>query len=135
MSRKKSPAQLDAEIAGALAKRSSTKRVSRDVAAAFADMAERAEIEAGENLYLGRGALGYTGDPREFRFSALFGTSLPSAKYDRLVEIVDEYSAHPHDRLGRKLTQKEADWMRAEAKKTLEDERLYIQSVLRERNL
>jgi hypothetical protein len=119
---KKTLHQLDSEIAIALAKQPSPKRPGRDVAAVFGDMVDNAVTEGGENLVLGQRGLGYTGDPKEFRFSKIFAIRIPGAKYERLVEIIEEHSQRPHDRLGRVFTPKEAAWMRSEARKIYDDE-------------
>lgn len=130
---KKTARQLDGEIADALTQRS--KKPSSMVLAVFESMVDNAETEGGENLSLGQRGLGYTGDPKEFRFSKIFASRIPGAKYERLVEIIEEHSQRPHDRLGRVFTPKEAAWMLAEARKIYGDERRHIDNVLRERNL
>lgn len=129
---KKSARQLDAEIAHALAKPPGSKRPAGDVVKLFEHMADVAEAGGAENLSLGQGSLGYSGDPKEFRFSEIFARRLPSAKHERLLEMIDEYSAHPYRLLGRKLTAKEAEWLRREAKKIYEEERQHIDRALRE---
>jgi len=85
----------------------------QSIDALMADLSERAEIEAGENLYLGRGALGYVGEPTEFRFSELFAQLLPGEKYNRLVELIEEHDCSPA----------QARKMLAAAKATLNSER------------
>lgn len=130
---KKTARQLDNEIAHALTQR--PKKPSSSVLAVFESMADNAETDGGENLFLGQRDLGYTGDPKEFRFSKIFARRIPGAKYERLVEIIDEHSQRPHTRLGRVFTPKEAAWMHSEARKIYDDERRHIENALRERNL
>lgn len=134
---KKSSAQLDAEIAHALTKRS--KKPSPEVAALFAHLADIAESEGAENLSLAKRDEGYAGDPKEFRFSEIFARHLPTYKHERLVERIEECQQYAptssldlHHGLGRALTEKEADWMRSEARKIYDEERRHIESALRE---
>lgn len=123
MKSKKTRAQLDREIGEALATHSTKRsRLSPDVSAAFASMVDNAEADAAENLFLGRRNLGYTGDPKEFRFSPLFARLIPGAKHDRLLEIIEEHSQHPHRRLGRTLTASEANRLLKEAGKIYNEE-------------
>lgn len=104
-------------------------RLTPDLSAAFAAMAEEAESDAGENLYLGRRALGYMGDPKEFRFSEIFARHLPGEKYNRLVEIITEFRRRAHDRLRRPLTGREADRLEQEARKIRDEEIAYLNRV------
>jgi hypothetical protein len=130
---KKTARQLDNEIAEAL-RQPRSKSPASEVIAAFNDMADTAESNAGENLYLGRRELGYTGDSKDFRFSDLCARQLPGEKYAGLIGTIDEARVLSTNPLGRKLTDKEAEWMRREAKKIYEEERQHIDNVLRERN-
>jgi len=111
---KKSGRRLDAEIAQALVKRSGRKP-DPDVVAAFEHMASDAESYGAENLFLARRDEGYAGDPKEFRFSEIYARRLPTYVYELLTEYIEQYARIPHDRLGRKLTPKEVDWMTREA--------------------
>lgn len=126
---KRTPAQLDREIGEALAKRSATRSsLSPEVTAAFASMVESAETDGAENLFLARRDEGYTGDPKEFRFSVIFARRLPSYKHERIVDYIEQYSQHPHDRLGRKLTASEASRLQQEASKMREEETVYLRA-------
>ena len=127
---KKTGRQLDVEIDKALAKRPArrSRGPSPDVAAVFANLADNAEAYGAENLALARRDEGYTGDPKEFRYSEIFARRLPTYKYELLVDYIEEYRTSPHDRLGRALTAKEAEWMLREASKIRDDE----QRALRE---
>ncbi|HSX23401.1 MAG TPA: hypothetical protein VLE97_11560 [Gaiellaceae bacterium] len=132
MSARKRAAQLDAEIAHALAKRE--RKPSPEIVTLFEWLADIAEAEGAENLALGQRDLGYTGDRKEFRYSDIFATRMPSAKHDRLVEVIEEASLHPHSKIGRVLTAKEASWMRAQARRIYDEERRHIETALQERN-
>lgn len=94
-----------------------------------------------ENLSLAKRDEGYTGDPKEFRFSEIFARRLPTYKYERLIDHIDECQERApkevgdrHFSLGRRLTEKEADWMRQEARKIYDDERDYVENAIRKRN-
>ena len=124
MTSRKTAAQLDTEIAEALTKRP-TRRARGphpDVANVFTTLANNAEAYGAENLSLARRDEGYTGDPKEFRYSAIFARRLPTYKYELLVDYIEEHRKSPHDRLGRVLTAKEAEWMLREAAKIRDDE-------------
>lgn len=119
---KKRSRQLDRDIAGALAKRAPTKRPARDVVDLFTQLVSNAEAYGSENLYLARRDEGYTGDPKEFRYGEIYARRLPAYKYELIIDYIDEYNKRPHEKLGRKLTAAEADWMRSEASKIQDDE-------------
>jgi hypothetical protein len=104
--------------------------VKKEIVALFDELASDADAGASENLFLARGALGYVGDPMEFRFSSIYATQHPSAKNELIHDYVEEYSRLPHSRLRRPLTTKEADWLRDEANKLLKEERAYIKAAL-----
>lgn len=124
-SRKKTAAQLDTEIAEALTKRPTRRArgTQPDVAAVFANLADNAEAYGAENLSLARRDEGYTGDPKEFRYSAIFARRLPTYKYELLVDYIEEHRKSPHDLLGRVLTANEAAWMQRKAAKIRDDEK------------
>ena len=123
--------QLNREINDVLAKRPLKRsRLSSAVADAFASMVDNAEVYGAENLVLAQRALGYTGDRMEFRFSDIFARQFPSAKYELLVDYIDEYRRHPHDRLGRKLTDREAAQMGNEARKIYDEEVAHIRGKI-----
>jgi hypothetical protein len=121
---KKRGRQLAAEIDEVLAKPPThgSRRPSPDVAAVFSSLADNAEAYGAENLSLARRDEGYTGDPKEFRYSVIFARRLPTYKYELLVDYIEEYRLHPHERLGRLLTAKEAIWMEQEARRIRDGE-------------
>ena len=129
MKSKRTPAQLDREIGEALTRRVTKRsRLSHDITAAFASMVESAETDAAENLFLARRDEGYTGEPKEFRFSNVYARRLPSYKHERIVDYIEQYSQHPHDRLGRTLTTSEADQLLKEASKIRDEELAYLRA-------
>jgi hypothetical protein len=91
--------------------------VKAEIVQLFSDLASNAESYGAENLFLARRDEGYIGDPKEFRFSHIYARRLPTYKHELLVDYIEEYSKTPHDRLQRRLTEREAGWMRREAKK------------------
>ena len=113
---KRTARQLDAEIDSALARRKSGARKPRpEVVALFAYLEDLAEAGARENLFYARAEEGYVGDPKAFRQSEIWGRRLPDYKQTLLVDYIDEATSSPHERLGRRLTDKEASWMQREA--------------------
>jgi hypothetical protein len=96
--------------------------VKANVADLFDHFANDAESYGAENLYLARRDEGYVGDPKEFRFSEIYARRIPMYKYELIVDYIDEAAKSPHEKLGRRLTAAEANWMRREAKKLYEEE-------------
>ncbi len=86
--------------------------------ALFLFLEPTAESDAGENLWLGRRLLGYTGDKKEFRFTELFAKRLPGEKYNRMLELIDEYE----------LTRTDITWLRNEARKLYNSEISHLRS-------
>ena len=119
---KKTTAQLDREIGTALAKRPARSALSPKLCQVWTRMVEDAETDGAENLFLSRGDEGYTGDPKEFRFSAIFARRIPCYKYERLVDYIEQYGEHPHEHLGRALTAREADRLLKEAGRIRDEE-------------
>lgn len=133
MTAKKSARQIDVEIAHSLAKRP-PKKPRPEAVALFEYLADNAEAYGRENLSYARREEGYTGDPKEFRYSEIWAARLPDYKHTLLVDYIDEAYEKPHARLGRKLTQKEQEWMGREATKMFHDEMRFVREDLARRN-
>lgn len=104
--------------------------MKKEVVELFNDFVTDAESYGAENLFLARRDEGYVGDPKEFRFSHVYARRLPMYKHELIVDYIDESSRLPHDRLRRRLrrrlTDKEADWMRREAKRIYAEELAHV---------
>jgi len=103
--------------------------VKAEVVKLFEHFADDAESYGAENLYLARRDEGYVGDPKEFRFSEIYARRIPTYKYELIGDYIDEASKSPHERLGRRLTAAEADWMRRKAKKLYDEESPYAHAA------
>ncbi len=64
-----------------------------------------------------------------FRAKPIFGRRLPDEKYNRLIEIITESRRQAHNRLGRRLTDHEADRLEQEARKIRDEEIAYLSRV------
>lgn len=120
--------QLDRDIAEALTS-ASAKKPAREIIKLFERLASDAESYGAENLFLARRDEGYTGDPKEFRFSTTYARRLPSYKYELLVDYIDERHRLPDDVLGRKLAEAEASWMLQQAARLRDEERATFREV------
>ena len=127
-SARKRGAQLDRDIAEVLGRPQVARTPSLDVVEAFNRMVNDAAAYGAENLFWDRRRRGYTGDPKEFRFSEVFASNLPTYKYELLIEYIEQYGKRPHEGLGRRLMSDEMDWMRHEAAR----DRAYEQRAVRE---
>lgn len=99
-----------------------------EVTQLFDAFASDAASYGAENLFLARRDEGYVGDPKEFRFSSIYARRFPTYQHELLLNYIEEYSKLPHERLQRRLTPKEADWMQHEAKKLYKQELGHIRS-------
>ena len=103
--------------------------MKKEIVDLFGYFTDNAESYGAENLFLARHDEGYVGDPKEFRFSAVYARRLPAYKHELIVDYIEDAGRSSHERLGRRLTSKEADWLRREANKLYQEERAHAQGT------